>query len=661
MAHPSCTSRTRGIKAKQKTRDPKRYEEGPQPVANAFEITVAGNVPVGTYECRAIGTYGISNPRAFQVSNVEETREDNNNNNIENAKDLKLGTILNGRSDGNADLDYYKFTAKAGQRLIFDCWSERIDSLMDATLVVMDREGRELVRNRDTNRRDPLLDFTAPADGEYYLKVYDFLYQGGADHIYRLSANTGPYIDYVMPPAGKPGSKDKFTLFGRNLPGGSPSGVKIDGIELQKLAVDITLPAGDAARALSVGGVARPADLSVDGFEYRLGNSNPVTIGFVTGPAVAEKDPNNTQAEAQQISPPCEVHGQFYPRRDQDWFKFDAKAGEVYYIEVISQRLGQPTDPFLLVQQVTKNDKGEEQVKDLQAADDNATNLGGTDFPTNTDDPTYKLTVPVDGTYRVLVRDLYYGSRGDPRYAYRLSIRKPQPDFRLVAIAKRPGQNNQGSRGSAAVIRKGGNEMIGVMAFRQDGFDGEITVTAEGLPAGVTCHEAIIGPKANSAQLVLQSTDAAAAWTGTIRIVGKAKIANADATRVARAGSIVWTGKQNQSATRSRMNRNLAFCVLNEQAPFLAVASKEKAWETSRAGKLEIPIKVTRRGEFKGNLALKAHRTAQGNQGQQRHHQRRQRRRQSHRGVGQQRPRGYLLIRVDLRVRCSLRTQQARR
>lgn len=595
-----------GIKAKQKTRDPKRYEQGPQPVDNTFEVTVAGNVPVGTYECRAIGIYGISNPRAFQVSNVEEVQEDNNNNSIEAAKDLKLGTIVNGRSDANADLDFYKFTAKAGQRLIFDCWSERLDARMDATLVVLDAEGHELVRDRDSNRRDPLLDFTAPRDGDYFLKVYDFLYQGGNEYFYRLAANTGPYIDYVLPPAGQAGKKEKFTLFGRNLPGGSPSGVKIDGVELQKLDVEIDVPGGDASRQLSVGGVARPEDLSVDGFEYRLGTSNPVTIGFVTAPAVAEKDPNDKVAEAQKLSLPCEVYGQFFPRRDQDWFQFDAKAGEVYYIEVISQRLGQPTDPFLLVQQITKNDKGEEQVKDLQAADDDGTNLGGTDFPTNTDDPTYKLTVPADGTYRVLVRDLYYGSRGDPRYIYRLAIRKPQEDFRLVALCKRPGQNNQQSRGSAMVLRKGGNEMVEVMAFRQDGYEGEITVTAEGLPGGVTCQPAVIGPKMSTAQLVLQAADGAAEWAGTVRIVGKAKINNADTARVARAGTIVWTGQNNQSATRSRMDRDLALCVLKEQAPFVAVASTEKPWETSRAGKLEIPIKVTRRGEYKGNLALKA-------------------------------------------------------
>ena len=42
-----------------------------------------------------------------------------------------------------------------------------------------------------------------------------------------------------------------------------------------------------------------------------------------------------------------------------DWFTFEAKKGDAYWIEVISQRLGLVTDPFVLVQRVTKNEKGE--------------------------------------------------------------------------------------------------------------------------------------------------------------------------------------------------------------------------------------------------------------------------------------------------------------
>ena len=47
---------------------------------------------------------------------------------------------------------------------------------------------------------------------------------------------------------------------------------------------------------------------------------------------------------------PCEIAGQFFPAGDVDCFTFDAKKGDVFWIEVFSQRLGLPTNPFLLVQ-----------------------------------------------------------------------------------------------------------------------------------------------------------------------------------------------------------------------------------------------------------------------------------------------------------------------
>src|SRR2546430_15585836 len=71
-------------------------------------------------------------------------------------------------------------------------------------------------------------------------------------------------------------------------------------------------------------------------------------------------------AQAQSISPPCEYVGQFYPARDEDWVSFEAKKGEVFWVEVFSQRLGLPSNPFVLIQRVTRNDKGDEQISDVK-------------------------------------------------------------------------------------------------------------------------------------------------------------------------------------------------------------------------------------------------------------------------------------------------------
>jgi len=104
-----------------------------------------------------------------------------------------------------------------------------------------------------------------------------------------------------------------------------------------------------------------------------------------------------------------------------------------------------------------------------------------------------------DGTYRVLVQDSHSAVGSDPRLVYRLAIHPEQPDFRLAASPI--------DLAGSILMRKGAREAIRVTAFRQDGYDGEIHVTAAGLPKGVTGSEVVIGPANDYAILVLTAAD----------------------------------------------------------------------------------------------------------------------------------------------------------
>src|SRR5205085_11558256 len=132
--------------------------------------------------------------------------------------------------------------------------------------------------------------------------------------------------------------------------------------------------------------------------------------------------------------------------------------------------------------------------------------------------------------------------RQDPRVVYRLVIRKPDPDFRVAVFPDSPPnpQNQQIAQMETAVVRKGGTTMLKVVAERRDEFAGEISVSVEGLPAGVTCSGAILGGNVTTATMVIASTDAAAAWTGPLKVTAKANIDGQDRVRLARSGSLVW-------------------------------------------------------------------------------------------------------------------------
>ncbi|HND52864.1 MAG TPA: hypothetical protein PLV92_10725, partial [Pirellulaceae bacterium] len=435
---------------------------------------------------------------------------------------------------------------------------------------------------------------------------------GGPDFFYRLSVHNRPRVDFVFPPSGSAGSNNQYTVYGRNLPGGQPAqGVAIDGKTLQKLTVSIPLPADDVARQQSPSSYSPPRTALIDRIDYRLAGADPVSIAVAREPVIVEQEPNSPGAKAQKITVPCEFVGQFYPQRDVDTVQFDAKKGDAFAIDLISHRLGLEDDPVLLVQKVTKNDKGEEVVTDVANVDDPGDRNAriGSDFDTSTDDPSYRLTVADDATYRITIRDQFGDSRQDPRNVYRLVIRKLQPDFRLLAVAQLPGVPNQPAVPlGVPVVRRGGSATYQLNVIRDDDFKGEIVVSVEGLPAGVTCPGAVLSGDAVSAPLVFTAAENAAGWAGPIRIVGKSQVDGKEVVRVARGGAATWgtANRQNQSP-EFRMTRDVVLAVVDKDlAPALVQVGEDKVWETSLGGKIEIPITLTRRGEYKEAVKLAA-------------------------------------------------------
>lgn len=607
FSHPEITSAPKMVESMMPGKPPK-------PSTTQFTVTVGGNVPAGIYEARVVGRFGVSNPRAFVVGTLEEVLEAGGNNSPDMAAEIKIGSVINGRADAN-NKDYYKLALKAGERVLLDCLAQRIDSRMDATLAILDSQERELARCRDLQGEDPVLDFTAPAEGTYTIVVYDFVYGGGPEHPYRLLVHQAPRVDFVFPPAAVAGSQGPFTLYGRNLPGSQPAGLTLNGAPLEKLVVNIPVP-GDAAalQQAAVGALMLPRSSFVDRFEYRhntpQGLANPIAIGVATETVVLEQEPNDTPDKAQKVTVPCEIAGQFYPARDFDYVQFDAKKGEVYTIDVLAHRLGLDSDPALVVQRITKNEQGMEVASDVAQVDDpqDRQQRIGSDFDTSTDDPTFRLAVPEDGTYRLLVRDNFGESRSDPRYVYRLIIRKEQPDYRLAVFLDPPSPQNNNNIAilSGPVLRKGGTLELRVNVDRRDSFDGEVQLSVEGLPGGITCPGAIVGGSVESASLVFTAAENVPSWSGPIKVVGKAQVNGQEVVRYARLGACVWgTNNRQQQVPEYRVARDLVLSVMEKETqPAVVQVGEDKIYETARGGKLEIPVKVIRRNGFAENIKL---------------------------------------------------------
>jgi len=568
--------------------------------AGKFTIQVAKDVPVGHYDVRAVTAIGLSNFRTFVVGDCAEVQEKEPNNEFAQAQRVPVPVVVNGRIDGSADVDHFLFTAKKGQRLLIDCRAARIDSPLDATLMLYDARGKELAYCGDYYGKDPFLDVTIPEDGDYVIKVWDFVYSGGPDNVYRLHIGSGPHIDAVLPAAVPAGARTTVTIYGRNLPEGKPApdDWKVLGRPLEMITREIEAPADALGSAvLRASGAIRPAHAGLDGFDFRLasaeGSSNAVFIGITPDPTERsalwrgrlEREPNNDRPSAQPLSIPCDVSGTFCPRGDLDHYRVSLKSEKVV-ADVIGERQSGLTDPFLSVFDPAG--------KRIFAQDDLSRNIGQLRFPTMSRDVRWDFTAPADGDYVLQVRDLYHQQRGDPRFVYRLNVRHPRADFRLVVVP------THDIHPDATVVGRGGRYWMDVLAFRNDGFDGPIQVEATDLPPGVSCAPVVIGPGKTSVPLVFEAAADAPLGFGAIRVTGKATIDGAEVVRPARAGGLTWPTVNTPGQARMAASILLA---VREASPFALTVTAEKT--TVRPGeKLVLAVKAERAADWSDGLQL---------------------------------------------------------
>src|SRR5262249_46078882 len=135
-------------------------------------------------------------------------------------------------------------------------------------------------------------------------------------------------------------------------------------------------------------------------------------------------------------------------------------------------------------------------------------------------------------------------NQADPRHVYRLRVGPEKPDFRIIAM---PSDEH---RPDACVLGQGGYESYLVYAQRLDGFKGDITLTVDRLPAGVTCAPQVLSGNMKFTHLVLTAADNAAPFAGTIKILGTAALGSEKLIHEARPATITW-GIQPQQNIRT--------------------------------------------------------------------------------------------------------------
>jgi hypothetical protein len=542
-----------------------------------FKLTIAPTTLVGTHDIHVVGRFGISNSRLFEVNDtLSEVEEKEPNETADKAQAIPLNCVVNGTTDSQGD-DYTRFKAARGQQVVIDCLSSRLGIESDPSLTLFSASGKLLASNRNTNGYDPLITFKTPEDADYLVMLNEATYNGG--RAYRLKIGTLPYLDGVFPLAVATGGPAAVTLFGRNLPGGAAEG------DFEKLPTTLEARSPDAAVKLDFLLHPPSTAFASDSFAYRLttpqGFSNPLTVSMAEAPIQMEREPNDESAAPQKVSLPCEIQGRLERAGDRDGFSVELKAGQNVVLSAWCERSGSQGDLTLLVL--------DDQQKEVAEFDDSGRNYNQRFTPYNRD-PEGRFNAPKNGTFRIQVTDRY--QRGGPRFAYRLRISEPQPDYRAVVV------HNTEQQPSALCVRQGGAQYYDLIVERRDGFDGEIAYRAEGLPAGVTCPAGVLGPNVDRVPMVFHAAPDAPLGEAQIRVITSATVAGKAIEREAR--SVVQTINNQQA---SRMSRTIVMAV-RSSAPY-ALAAVPAAPSVMKGGKIDVKVMLQRRWpQFKGPVQL---------------------------------------------------------
>ncbi|MBI3821971.1 MAG: PPC domain-containing protein, partial [Planctomycetes bacterium] len=303
----------------------------PAPPLNSqkFKVTLPANAPIGIQDVRIVTKAGISNPRAFVVSDHKEFAEEEPNDDVPKAQRIELNSSVSGVISVPTDVDYYVFAGKKGQRVICSVLSTSVDSRLPALIQLFTATDNYLGSNRSYSQNDAVVDAVLPADGDYYVRICSFSYtQGGIDYFYRLTVSTAPWIDAVFPSVVEAGKEAQVTVYGRNLPGGKlDPDLLVNDRPLEKAVVTVKASADPMAlQRLAFTGFMMPPSSMLDGFDHRLknasGQSNPFLMTYASAPVVLDSGDNDTQDKAQQLPMPCVIAGRIEKKADKDWYAF---------------------------------------------------------------------------------------------------------------------------------------------------------------------------------------------------------------------------------------------------------------------------------------------------------------------------------------------------
>jgi hypothetical protein len=528
-------------------------------------LEIPAACPPGNHRLRLRTAEGLSELRMFRVGVLEQMAEQEPNNDPATAGEVPLAGA--GRTVAGVitaeDVDMFRVRARAGDRIAVAVDAVRLDQEMFDPHVEVVTAAGEVIAERDDHpllAQDTMLAVTAPADGDYFLRVRESAYGGNDGCVYLLHVGGFPVPHVAWPPGGAPGSELDVTWLG------DPAG---------PFTARVTVPIAGGVEA----GLAEVLPVK-DGVVGPVG----VPLRVSSLPVVREAEPNDDPAQPTATSAPAALVGVLATPGDVDWVRLSAPRGTAWHVRSFGRRVGAPVDLVVAAHQddakrarITSNDDG--------------------DGP----DATLKVTTPDNGSFLLRVSD--HQRRGGDDFVWWLEVEPVLPE---VQVSIPPGRNNTQDRLVGVVPR--GNRTALLLNTARSEFSGDVDVACLDLPPGVQATLAPVAGGAAATLLVLEAPAGTPEATGLARVAclahdsGNGGVAAGQTLGGLRQTTALVFGLPNNSVYRTSVSDRLPVAVV-QPAP-LHVDVEAPVVPLVRGGTLDLAVRVSRDAGATGKVRL---------------------------------------------------------
>jgi hypothetical protein len=528
--------------------DPKKVEA---------TLVIAPDCRLGEHHVRIRCASGTSYARTFWVSQFANVAEVEPNNEFEAPQAIPLNVTVEGAATPE-DIDYYKISAKKGQRISIEVEALRLNNLRNAVAVdpyvaILDKDRFEIANSDDSAllKQESVLSVLAPEDGDYVVEVRDSAFQGRGQ--YRVHIGTYPRPVGIFPAGGKAGSEVEFTLIG-------------DQKGAYKQKVKLPADGSDSHEVFA----AHEGQLPPSGNKVRV-------VPFEN---IIEVEPNNATKEATAgAALPLAFNGVLSEPGDTDYFKFTATKGQKFRFRSYANQIGTPVDTVLYIYDAAGK------------------SIGSSDDADGRTDSRIDFTAPADGEFFVRVRDML--DRGGEDFIYRIESEPYTPNI-VVTMPEMLRRDTQYKK--QFDIPKGNHFAMTVNVSRAN-VSGELLFDIPNLPAGVTWEADTIPANQSTFPIVFHAAADAPTAGGLYAL--NVKTAATDKPVV------TGTYKQQLDFVRGNPNGTLYYSsdssklpvAVAEPAPF-AISIDQPAVPLVRDGTLRLKVRAKRNG-YEGKITVR--------------------------------------------------------